>query len=137
MYIYIYIYMCTHAGAQLFIYIYIYIYIYTYSMRFAIPPRQPRIGGWRLGARSARFLLFGVICGLCGVLGDPLVVLGVPGGSLGAARDYLGCPWSSWEFVEVPGGSLRSRGLPSFLFLKSMKNMFFLFFYKSPKPPYS
>ena len=51
-------------------------------MRFAIPPRQLRLGGWRLGARGARFLLFGVIGGLCGVLGDPLVCLGVPGGSL-------------------------------------------------------
>ena len=50
-----------------------------YCMRFAIPPRELRLGGWRRGARSAMFLLFGVIGGLCGVLRDPLVCLGVPG----------------------------------------------------------
>ena len=81
-------------------------------MRFAIPPRQLRLGGWRLGARGARFLRFGVIGGLCGVLGDPLMCLGVPGGSLGVSRGYLGCPWSSWEFVEGPWGVPEKSGTP-------------------------
>jgi len=93
-------------------------------MRFAIPPRQPRLGGCRLGARGARFLCSDVIGGLCGVLGDPLVCLGVPGGSLGVSRDYLGCPWSSWELVEGPWGSLRSRGLRRGLW-KSLKTIVF------------
>ena len=81
-------------------------------MRFAIPPRQIRPGGWRLGARGAKFLFFGVIGGHCGVLGDPLVCLGVPGRSLGVSRYYLGCPWSSWEFVEGPWEGPDKSGTP-------------------------
>ena len=61
-------------------------------MRFASPPGQLRLGGWRLGARAVRFLRSGVLGGLCGVLVDPLVYVGFPGGSLGVAWDYLGCP---------------------------------------------
>ena len=97
-------------------------------MRFAIPPRQLRLGGWRLGARGARFLLFGVIGGLCGVLGDPLVCLGVPGGFLGVSRDYLGCPWSSWEFVEGPWGVPEESGTPQGALEIIEKQLFFIAF---------
>ena len=107
-------------------------------MRFAIPPRQLRLGGWRLGARGARFLLFGVIGGLCGVLGDPLVCLGVPGGSLGVSRDYLGCPWSSWEFVEGPWGVPEESGTPQGALEIVDKQLFLLLhFHKCSKPVYS
>ena len=67
----------------MYTYTYVYIYIYMYCMCFAIRPRQLRLGGWRLGVRGARFLSLGVLGGLCGVLGDTLVYLGVNFGPLG------------------------------------------------------
>ena len=81
-------------------------------MRFVMPPMQLRLGGWRLGARSARFLLFGVIGGLCGVLWDPLVCLGVLDGSMVNFQDYLVCPWSFGRVVEAPWGVPEKSGTP-------------------------
>ena len=113
-------------GSIILIYIYIYINICIYThILYAVRVSAEATKAWRLetSATGARFLLFGVIGGLCGVVGDPLVCLGVPGGSPGASRDYLGCPWSSWEFVDGPWGALRSQGLPGGLW-KSLKKQF-------------
>ena len=87
-----------------------------YCMRFAIPPRRLRLGSWRLGARSARFFLFAVIGGRCGVLRDPLVCLGVPGGSLGTpgitwyVLGTLGSSWKVWGGPWEVGDSHRGFG---------------------------
>ena len=88
------------------------------------------------GVRGSSF--FGVIGGLCGVLGDALVCLCVPGGSLGVSWDYLGCPWSSWEFVEGPWGVPEKSGTPQgALEINEMSFFFLLCVHKFPKPVYS
>ena len=110
----------------IYVHICVYIYMHTYCKRFALPPRQLRLGGWSLGARGSRFLHFGEHW-------VPLVCLGVPGGSLGAPRifwDVLEALGSLWKLL---GGSLRSRGLRRELW-KSLKNsQFLLDFHQSPK----
>ena len=81
------------------IHVYIYICILYAPRDFAKATQAWRL---KLGARGARFLSFGVLDGLCGLLGDPLVYWGVSGGSLGAPWDHLGCLRSLWEFLEGP-----------------------------------
>ena len=82
-------------------------------MRFAMPPRQFRLGGWSLGARGARCLSFGVLGGLCGVLGDPLAYLVGSWGSLGIIWEFCGVdgnclevPRGRWEVPATPQGAL-------------------------------
>ena len=53
--------------------------------------------------------------------------LGVLGGPLGVSRDYLGCPWSSWDIVEGPWGILEKSGTPEGD-LEIIKTYVFLFF---------
>ena len=60
-------------------------YIYIYIL-YAFRDSADATKAWRLEAwcKECEVPPFGVIGGLCGVLGDPLVCLGVPGGSLPA-----------------------------------------------------
>ena len=105
-------------------------------MRFAIPPRQLRLGGWSLGARSARglsFVSFVVFAGSLGIFGCTWASLGGPWGSLGTIS---GVPWSSWELLEgpweVPG---ECQGLPRGLW-KSLKNHCFLLYFQQLDVPW-
>ena len=71
-------------------------------------------GGLVRGVRGFSVLVSLVVfVDLCGVLGNPLMYLGIRGGSLGFSWDHLGCPWTSWAFLEGPWGVPgECQGLP-------------------------
>ena len=71
-------------------------------MRFATPPRELTLGGFRLGVTGARGFIFSVLDDAWDVAGCPWVD---PGGGLEMSVGALGSPGSSWE---VLGRSLAS-----------------------------
>ena len=79
--------------------------MYIYIL-YALRDSAEAIKAWRLEpwCEECEGPQFCVLCGLCGVLGDFWVYLGVPGGSLGFPWDYLGGP------LELLGASGRSLG---------------------------
>ena len=100
MYICVYMYIHRHR----------YICIALYALRDSAEATKAwRMMAWCKGCEVPSFwchwLSLRAPWGSFGVLGRSWWVLGV-------SQDYLGCPWSSWVFVEGPWGIIEKSGAP-------------------------